>query len=87
VRVRPEARLSRDDLAARLAEHGIETGIYYPRLVHDYECFKGHPHIAAGALPEASRAAHEVLSLPVHPRLSTGDVDQIVDVIRAALSA
>lgn len=87
VRVGPEARLARDELERSLAEHGIETGVYYPRLVHDYECFRGHPHVAASALPEASRAAHEVLSLPVHPRLSADDVDHIVGVIRDALSA
>ena len=37
-------------------------------------------------VPEAFRAAREVLSLPVHQHVTTADVDRIVDEVRAALS-
>jgi dTDP-4-amino-4,6-dideoxygalactose transaminase len=36
-------------------------------------------------MPHASRAAAEVLSLPVHPRLTAHDLEIIVDATRAAL--
>jgi dTDP-4-amino-4,6-dideoxygalactose transaminase len=85
VRVTRDSRLDRDELARHLAENGIETGIYYPRVVHDYDCFRTHPGVVATPVPEAARAAREVLSLPVHPHLSTNDVDRVVDVVRRAL--
>jgi dTDP-4-amino-4,6-dideoxygalactose transaminase len=56
-------------------------------MVHDYDCFRGHPRVIAGALPEAARAPREVLSLPVHPHLTEKDVDRIVDVICTALGS
>jgi perosamine synthetase len=87
VRVTGDARLDRDELACRLAENGVESGVYYPRVVHDYECYRGHPGVVVTPVPEAARAAREVLSLPVHPRLSADDVDRVIDVVRRALSA
>jgi dTDP-4-amino-4,6-dideoxygalactose transaminase len=85
VRLTRDARLDRDELARRLAENGVETGVYYPRVVHDYECYRSHPGVVITPVPVAARAAREVLSLPVHPRLSATDVDRVVDVIRRAL--
>ena len=64
----------RDALRAVLAEHDIETAIYYPRALHEQPCF------AAGVqLPVAERAAREVLALPVHPEL---DAAQLAHVAR-----
>ena len=87
IRVTAAARLDRDALAARLHARGIGTGIYYPRVVFDYECYRGHPGVLVSEVPEAFRAAREVLSLPVHPHLSEADIDRIVDEVRVALSA
>ena len=85
VRVTRDARLDRDQLAAALAARGIETTICYPRVVYDYDCFRAHPGVAPASVPEAERAAHEVLSLPVHPNLSASDVERIADEVRGAL--
>jgi perosamine synthetase len=85
IRVTPAARLTRDALAERLRVRGVGTGIYYPRVVFDYDCYGGHPRVVMSEVPEAFRAAREVLSLPVHPHLSVSDVDRIVDEVRAAL--
>jgi dTDP-4-amino-4,6-dideoxygalactose transaminase len=70
-----------------LAEEGIETGVYYPRPVHEYDCFRSHPQVkvtGAGAL-KAARAADEVLSLPVHQWLQPGDLDRIASTVAALL--
>jgi perosamine synthetase len=85
VRVTGDARLDRDALAKRLAEHGIASGVYYPRVVFDYDCYRLHPNVTTAPVPRAERAAREVLSLPVHPQLSESDLDRIVDVVRSAL--
>lgn len=90
VRVGPHAMLSRDELAAALTERGIGNGIYYPRLVFDYDCYRDHPLIpdaSAEALPVATTLTREVLSLPVHPALTESDVDVIVATVRELLGA
>ncbi len=87
VRVTPEAGLSRDDLAKRLEEAGIGYGLYYPRLMNDYECYRGHPQIVADPTPRAATVVDEVLSLPVHQHLTESDLDQIVSAVREAFHA
>jgi perosamine synthetase len=87
IRVAATARLDRDALAARLRARGVGTGIYYPRVVFDHDCYRDRPDVAISEVPEAFRAAREVLSLPVHPHLSESDIDRIVDEVRSALGA
>ena len=87
IRVTADARLDRDALAARLRARGVGTGISYPRVVFDYDCYRDHAGVVASEVPEAFRAAREVLSLPVHPHLSVSDIDRIVDEVRTALEA
>ena len=85
VRVTPKARIDRDQLGKHLAAAGIDSMVYYPRLVHDYPCFRSRSQVIKDETPRAQRAAAEVLSLPVHPALSAGDVGRIVSCVRDAL--
>ncbi|MEP6697594.1 MAG: DegT/DnrJ/EryC1/StrS family aminotransferase [Pseudonocardiales bacterium] len=85
VRVTPDASLDRDGLAARLTGAGIGNGFYYPRLMHDYDCYRDHPLVAHDETPFALQVASEVISLPVHPGLSGSDVERIVQAVRSAL--
>lgn len=85
VRVTADAPVSRDELAAALAEKGVSTGIYYPKLIPDYDAYRDHPQVIAGDTPVARRVAAEVLSLPVHQFLSTGDLETIVAAVTAGL--
>lgn len=85
VRVAGNSSLNRDELAGSLTERGIGTGVYYPYTVHSYECFAGDPRVGGGAYPEAERAASEVLSLPVHPHLSSADVTLVAHAAKDAL--
>ena len=83
IRVTPRCRLSRDELASALLKRGVETGVYYPKPVFAYPCYQSHPRVRLGSAPEAERAAREVLSLPVHPWLRSGDLEQIISAVRA----
>ena len=83
IRVTSEASLDRDTLARGLASLGIQTGVYYPRPVYDYECYRTHPQVEMGRFPNAEAAAREVLSLPVHPWLSDTELDEIVEGVRS----
>ncbi len=86
VRVTASGRIDRDGLQDRLAADGIESRPYYPRLVHDYACYRDHPQVVRDDTPEARKAASQVLSLPVHPALTAGDIDRIVRCVREAVA-
>jgi len=85
VRITDEARLGRDDFTAALADRGIGCGVYYPKLVFDYDCYRDHPRVVAGNFPVAIRATEQVVALPVHPQLTEAELDQIVTTVRDIL--
>lgn len=76
----------RDRLRQALQEeHGVGSGVYYPIPNHRLPSLAGY---APGLeLPETERAAGEVLSLPVHPSLSEGDLARVVAGVTAVLGA
>ena len=79
------ARLGRDDLVDALTEAGIGCGIYYPRTVFDYDCYRDHPQVVVDEVPVATAVAATCVSLPVHPYLSEGDLDRIVTTMTTLL--
>jgi dTDP-4-amino-4,6-dideoxygalactose transaminase len=77
VRVPDRARVQK-----QLAAMGVETQIHYPIPCHQqspYQRFADRP------LPAAERCAGEVLSLPMFPHMTDGQVAQVCDAVRAAL--
>jgi perosamine synthetase len=86
VRVTPEAATTRDELSQRLAARGVASGVYYPRLMNDYDCYRGHQQVIRDETPRAATIASEVLSLPVHPQLSATDLEHIATAVREALT-
>lgn len=86
VRIGAGARMSRDAFVAALNERGVGCGVYYPKVVFDYDCYRSHPGVVAADVPEAFAAAASVASLPVHVHLTEADLATIVRVIREVLS-
>lgn len=70
----------RDALRQYMREHGIETGVHYPIPLHLQRAF-AHLGYKQGDLPCTEQAAREVLSLPIYPELSEGDVQRVIDVV------
>lgn len=87
VRLTPDARMDRDAFIAALTEAGIGNGIYYPRLVFDYDCYRDHPRVRIGDVPVAARVVQEVVSLPVHPKVTEAELEHIVTSVRRILGA
>jgi len=71
----------RDQLCSFLAERGIQTIIHYPVPVHLQEAYRDL-NIPAGALPEAEKAAREIVSLPFYPELRDDEIELLVATIR-----
>jgi dTDP-4-amino-4,6-dideoxygalactose transaminase len=67
----------RDDLQAHLKAKGIGTAIYYPLPCFAYLGYR------EGSCPESERASNEVLSLPIYPELTRGQLDEVVDAVRS----
>jgi dTDP-4-amino-4,6-dideoxygalactose transaminase len=86
VRVTKDAKLGRDEFVDGLRDKGVGSGIYYPRVVFDYPTYLNHPRVRASVVPVASRVATEVVSLPVHPGVSSEDLDQIIAAVRELLA-
>ncbi|MFE9422642.1 DegT/DnrJ/EryC1/StrS family aminotransferase [Kitasatospora sp. NPDC006697] len=72
----------RDELAAHLAAHGVETEVYYPSTLPAQPCFAELGH-RPGQFPHAEAACRRTLALPLHPELSEGQLDAVCDLIRA----
>lgn len=86
VRVTDAARIDRDALLTQLREQGVQCGVYYPRPVFDYDCFRRDARIRPTPLPHVRRASREVLSLPAHPGLGESDLTRVVEAVRRALT-
>lgn len=82
-----QSPVDREELMARLTERGIGSGVYYPRVVFDYDCYRAHPGVVAAPVPVARSVAERCLSLPVHQHLSDSDVDTVIEAVREVMKA
>jgi len=85
VRILPTAPMSRAQFISGLATAGIGSGIYYPKTVFDYPCFKDHDRVRISPVPVAEMVAGQVVSLPVHQRLSESDIDTVIAGVRSLM--
>lgn len=71
---------ARDELAQRLADAGVATGMHYPRPVHLQPAYADLGY-REGDFPIAERLAREMLSLPIYPELTEAQQRQICDAL------
>jgi dTDP-4-amino-4,6-dideoxygalactose transaminase len=67
----------RGALQRQLHADGIQTGLHYPIPLH-LQAAHADLGYAAGDFPESEAAASEVLSLPLFPEMTSGQVERVV---------
>jgi perosamine synthetase len=85
VRVLDGAAVPRDEVAGRLAEWGVGTSVHFTPL-HHLSYVSSLTGLGPGDLPGADRLAGRLLSLPLHPWLSDGDVDRVCELLHDLLA-
>ena len=76
------SREQRDAVQAALKAEGIPAMVYYPKPMHLQTAFVGLP---ARSCPVATGLCDRVLSLPMHPYITTEEIESVCEVIRKAL--
>lgn len=75
--------IDRDAVAARLADEGVASKVYFEPIHHsDYYTDSYDRPVD---LPVTEEISERVLSLPIYPELSTEEIDHVVDSLSAAV--
>jgi dTDP-4-amino-4,6-dideoxygalactose transaminase len=82
--VRVTRPLSRAHLQAQLTAAGVQTGIHYPMPCHLQPAFSRLGY-GPGRFPAAEALSQEILSLPIYPGMTAGQVDYVVDAMVEAV--
>lgn len=69
-----------------LLKDGINTAIYYPLPLHLQEVYK-HLGYHKGDLPNSEYICEHVLSLPIYPELTQGDIEEVARAVKKVMSA
>ncbi|GAA1179118.1 DegT/DnrJ/EryC1/StrS family aminotransferase [Ornithinimicrobium humiphilum] len=86
IRIEGASAAERDRVVTALREeHKVGCGVYYPTPNHELVSLARFA--PAHELPETARAAAEVISLPVHPSLSQGDLERVAAAVHAVVGA
>lgn len=73
-------RQERDALQTSLKTEGIPSMVYYPTPMHLQTAFKNN-HASLFPLSSSLKLSETVLSLPMHPYLTDGDIQTVANVV------
>jgi dTDP-4-amino-4,6-dideoxygalactose transaminase len=76
----------RAGIQAELLKREIQTGVHYAVPVHLQPAYADLGH-KPGDFPRSEQAASEVLSLPMYPELTDGQIDQVAEAVAQAAEA
>jgi dTDP-4-amino-4,6-dideoxygalactose transaminase len=76
----------RSRVIAALDARNIGWGIHYDTPLHHMPAYRAF-HAGRAPLQHTDAAAGEILSLPIFPALRDDEVDEVIAVVRSALSA
>jgi dTDP-4-amino-4,6-dideoxygalactose transaminase len=75
---------NRDALQAHLSEQGIQSGIHYPIPIHLQPAYADFG-LPAGTFPITENYANQIISLPMFPELTPGQIEYVIDAVREVI--
>jgi dTDP-4-amino-4,6-dideoxygalactose transaminase len=85
VLVSPDAPLGRDRLLDALTERRIGTGVHY-RGVHLHPFYRDKYGLREEDFPVATEISHRTISLPLSPKVTENDQDDVVTALTELLT-
>ena len=85
VRVTTDSPVSREEFCRGLTRAEVGHGIYYPKLMHDYDCYHDNPRVMVDDTPRARSMAGQVVSLPVRQGLTERELNQVAVAAKEAI--
>jgi dTDP-4-amino-4,6-dideoxygalactose transaminase len=79
-----DAPVSRDEFLGEMHKRRIGTGVHY-RALHAHPYYKERWGFTPDHFPNAYRIGERTVSLPLAPKLTTGDTDRVVTAVREIL--
>ena len=77
--------LDRDGFMAELRKVNIGSGLHY-KAIHHHAWYREHLPVAAGALPNADYASDRILSLPLFPKMTMQDAQDVVEAVKDVIA-
>jgi aminotransferase EvaB len=79
-----ETEADRDAALARIEARGLKCSVQYRWPIH---LMRGYQDLGyrAGQFPVAEKKAQRIFSLPIYPHLKDDEVDEVIEVVRAAI--
>lgn len=74
-------RVTRDEFMLALREEGIGTGVHF-RSMHLQPYYRDKLGMEPGALPVAADVSERIVSLPLYPKMTGQDVEDVVRAVR-----
>jgi dTDP-4-amino-4,6-dideoxygalactose transaminase len=74
----------RNALKEFLTSRGIGSEVYYPRALHQQECFR-HLAETPPRLPVSEQLAEECISIPIYPELTREQLDAVIEAVAGFL--
>tara|TARA_B100001093_G_C26860135_1_gene1029678 strand:+ start:11654 stop:12766 length:1113 start_codon:yes stop_codon:yes gene_type:complete len=76
---------NRNKIQKDLTSHSIATGIHYPVPIHKHECFAQKLFAKGKSFPHSEKQADQLLSLPMHPKLTKKDTLRVASALKKIL--
>ena len=82
IRITDDCPLTRNEIMAKLKiDYGIDTAIHYPIPINKQPIYKN----MKSSCPVSEKICNEILSIPIHPSLTTGDLNYICNSINEVI--
>ncbi len=85
-RLRGVNAAKRNKIVDRLWTKNVEAAVYYSTPVHSTPLYRDSGKVRRSRLTETEKAARQVFSLPVHPKLSEGDIEYVSETLRKIIA-